>query len=50
MCRAKAIVKRYAKNISMDLQGHALLEVGQMVGKIFILWGWNILGGKGKPL
>mmetsp|Transcript_31065 Transcript_31065/g.42721 ORF Transcript_31065/g.42721 Transcript_31065/m.42721 type:complete len:242 (-) Transcript_31065:54-779(-) len=44
--RAKEIVKYYSANIAMDIRGHALMEVGEMVGKIFVLWGWNILGSK----
>jgi len=44
--RAKEIVLQYASNISMDVSGKALNEVGEMVGRIFVLWGWNYLGLK----
>lgn len=44
--RAKAIVKEYANKISMDVAGKALSSVGEMVGKVFVLWGWKYLGEK----
>eukprot|EP01095_Lingulamoeba_sp_RSL-Kostka_P007085 TRINITY_DN2236_c0_g7_i1.p1 TRINITY_DN2236_c0_g7~~TRINITY_DN2236_c0_g7_i1.p1 ORF type:complete len:431 (+),score=112.52 TRINITY_DN2236_c0_g7_i1:32-1294(+) len=44
--RARELVIRYATNISMDVSGNALSEVGEMVGRIFVLWGWNFLGYK----
>lgn len=44
--RAKQLVLELASNISMDVSGKALNEVGRMIGRIFILWGWNILGEK----
>jgi len=44
--RAKDVVKYYSSKIRMDIHGIALKDVGIMVAKIFILWGWNLLGGK----
>jgi len=44
--RAMELVKQYAANISMDVSGKALTDIGEMVGRIFILWGWNFLGFK----
>lgn len=44
--RAKELVFQYATNINMDISGEALDDVGEMVGRIFILWGWNLLGVK----
>mmetsp|Transcript_7840 Transcript_7840/g.32980 ORF Transcript_7840/g.32980 Transcript_7840/m.32980 type:complete len:426 (-) Transcript_7840:43-1320(-) len=44
--RAKMLVANYAMNISMDVAGRALDEVGEMVGRLFVLWGWNMLGVK----
>jgi len=41
---AKELVFQCATSINMDVSGEALEEVGQMVAKIFILWGWNYLG------
>jgi GTPase SAR1 family protein len=43
---AKAVVKQYANTISVDLSGKAFKAVGEMVAKIFIIWGWNFLGKK----
>ena len=43
---ARELVFRYATNICMDVSGKALKEVGEMVGKLFVLWGWNFLGLK----
>jgi ribosomal protein S27E len=44
--RAMELVKQYAANISMDVAGKSLTDIGEMVGRIFILWGWNFLGFK----
>jgi len=44
--RAKVIVKQLCKEIAIDVSGKALNQIGEMVGKIFILWGWNFLGNK----
>lgn len=30
----------------MDVAGKALSSVGEMVGKVFVLWGWKYLGEK----
>ena len=43
---AKELVYQYATTINMDISGEALEQVGEMVGRIFILWGWNFLGVK----
>jgi len=44
--RAKTIVKEYANSVSIDVAGKALRSVGEMVGKIFVLWSWKYLGEK----
>ena len=43
---AKELVRSYAMSINMDVSGEALDQVGEMVGRIFVLWGWNFLGMK----
>mmetsp|Transcript_23475 Transcript_23475/g.40131 ORF Transcript_23475/g.40131 Transcript_23475/m.40131 type:complete len:421 (-) Transcript_23475:16-1278(-) len=45
---AKELVHQYATSINMDVSGEALEHVGEMVGRIFVLWGWNFLGLKVK--
>eukprot|EP01103_Thecamoeba_quadrilineata_P019858 TRINITY_DN8248_c0_g1_i1.p1 TRINITY_DN8248_c0_g1~~TRINITY_DN8248_c0_g1_i1.p1 ORF type:complete len:417 (+),score=83.55 TRINITY_DN8248_c0_g1_i1:137-1387(+) len=42
--RAKELVLSYATSTSIDVSGRELAKVGEMVGRIFVLWGWNVLG------
>ena len=44
--RAKEIVTEYSTRICIDIGGKSLTQVGEMVGRMFILWGWNVLGFK----
>ena len=43
---AKEIIKHFSSTITITVSGKALSQVGEMVSKIFILWGWNFLGKK----
>lgn len=35
---ARQIVKQYSKEISIDVAGKALNDIGTMIGRIFVLW------------
>ena len=34
----------WAQLIAMDVSGRALKDVGDMVARLFVVWGWSLLG------